>query len=218
MCTLRIVIVAAPLLAASLAAPADGTGGPARPAAAPTPPSLTFTGKRFPPPGLPEDQTLLGELLCTQRDMLDERALGLRTVQRLGDARTDVRLAEASRAAPAEVRPALDATRRRLVEAWEQTRELLARPWPVDPRLGCRERGIAFEVLMGTATAGRVPARLVAAREDARRCLARMARPVVLLREANRRLRAAMVEADAALRGADTTAPSPAREASEPGP
>jgi hypothetical protein len=191
--------------------------------AAPSPPLLTYTGARFPPPGLPEDQALLGELLTTQRDMLDHRALALRTLQRLADARADVRLAEAARAAPDEARPRLEALHGRLVEAWGRARDLLVRRWPVDPRIGCRERGIAFEVLMPMGAAGGDSPRLAGVREDARRCLSKQAVPVSQLREANAALREIVPEVWAALGASPGTdapgagvAPAPASAATAP--
>ncbi|HTN52826.1 MAG TPA: hypothetical protein VML50_10525 [Anaeromyxobacter sp.] len=208
----------APLALALLAAPRAAAPAGETPGAAP---ALTFTGKPFPPPGLPGDQALLREMLLAHRDMLDERAWALRALQRLGDARTDLRLAEAARAAPPGDGPRLEALRARLVEAWSGAQELLTRPWPVDPRTGCRERGVAFEVLMGTASEPPGPARLVATRDQARRCLERQTVPVGRLREANRALRAALEEAQAALvgpRGTTATPPSPAPASGRAGP
>ena len=198
MLTLRFAVLASLALARPGAARADGFA-PAGPASQP---SLSYTGKPFPPPGLPEDQALLRDLIQTQGEVVGQRALGLRTIQRLADDRSEPRLAEAVRKAPPGDRDRLDALHGRFVAAWERVRDLLVRQWPVDPRMGCRQRGIELEVVMSAGLRDPASPQLATAREEARRCLARQQVPVSQLREANAELQATLPLVRAALGGA----------------
>lgn len=176
-------------------------------------PEMTFTGQTFPPTGSPEDQALLGSMLTAQADMLGERATAIRLMQRLKDGRYDERLAVLAKEGPPEAARHAEDLRRRLAAAWDRDRAILTSKWPVDPRLGCRERGIQFEVLMGAQPGTRAAAELPLARAYAKACLDRQLTAIRPLREATRTLVSVLSEVEAALtaargdaRGVETSA------------
>jgi hypothetical protein len=188
------------LLGLLLAAPALAQATapiPAVPPGAGTP-AVTFTGTKFPPPGTPGDQALLGELLVAQGDMLNHRAWAITATQRLADGRYEERLAAAQAAQPPELARATSALRERLHVSWAEVSEIMTKQWLVDGRIGCRPQAIALEVLMGPDEAQAREQR-AAAREAARKCLERQTLMVRPLEAANRKLGAAVRDADAAL-------------------
>lgn len=181
-------------------------------------PSTTFTGRKFPPPGAPEDQALLRSLLVTQAALLDGRMLAIRTMKRLHQDGIEEQLArkEAAAGAPAAAAPHRD-LRDRLKRAWDADRELVTRPWPVDPRIGCRAEGIELEVIMADAARPGGERRAQAAREAARACLERQSSVLRPLGAANRKLLDVDAEARSALAGAsEPGAPASALPAAPP--
>jgi hypothetical protein len=183
-------------------APASARPAPV-PLAAPStkPPELTFTGKKFPPPGSPADQALLGELLVAQGTMLNQRAWAIKATSRLHDGAVDERLAALQAGQPPEQAGKTEGLRVRLTTSWKEVSEVMTRQWLVDGRIGCRPQAISFEVLMGPAE-GQTKERLAAARESARKCMERQMLMVRPLTQANRALDAAWRDADAALAAA----------------
>lgn len=173
-------------------------------------PTTTFVGRPFPPPGPPDDQALLGSMLTTHARLLDGRMLAIRTMKRLYEDDLLGRLERQAVAAPAPSAGRGAALRERLKRAWEADRELLARPWPIDPRLGCRAEGIELEVVMADAAEPGRARRAEAAREAARRCLARQTSVLTPLEAANEALRTADTEARALLAGTAGVVPAAA--------
>lgn len=188
------------LLGLLLAAPALAQSPAPIPAVPPSAgmPVVTFTGQRFPPPGTPGDQALLGELLVAQGDMLNHRAWAITATQRLADGRYEERLAALQAAQPPEPARATSALRARLKNSWAAVTEVMTKQWLVDGRIGCRPQGIGLEVLMGPDESQAREQR-AAAREAARKCLERQALMVRPLEAANRKLYGVVREADAAL-------------------
>jgi len=166
--------------------------------AAPGRPTLTFTGQKFPPPGTKEDQALLGEMLVAQGEMLNHRAWAITATQRLADGKYEERIAALQAAQPPEAARATSALRERLHDSWAAVTETMTTQWLVDGRIGCRPQGIGLEVLMGPDESQAKEQR-AAAREAARKCMERQALMVRPLQTANRKLDAAVREADAAL-------------------
>jgi hypothetical protein len=164
-------------------------------------PTLTFTGKKFPPPGSPADQALLGELLVAQGNMLNQRAWAITATQRLADGEYDRRLAALQAAQPSEAAEKTERLRKRLTSAWDEVTRIMTTRWLVDGRIGCRPQAISFEVLM-PAAAAKPSERLAATRESARKCLDRQLLTVRPLEKANRDLDAAWREANSALASA----------------
>lgn len=162
-------------------------------------PTESYTGHPFPPPGSKDDQALLGTLLTAQASLLNGRALAVRTMQRLHDDAVLERLEQLAAAGPAEQAARLRAVRERVERAWAADRELVARPWPVDPRIGCRQEGIQLEVLMADAARPSDDKGLVAARAAARHCLDKQRAILTPLERANEELVASAAEARAAL-------------------
>jgi len=177
-------------------------------AAAAGAPASTFTGRPFPPPGTPQDQALLGSMLTTHAALLDGRMLAIRLMKRLHEDDVMGRLARQEAPAGPDAAARRRDLRERLQRAWDADRELVSRPWPVDPRIGCRAEGIELEVVMADAEK---PGRAQAAREAAQKCLARQVSVQKPLEAANRTLLAADAEARAAL--ARTSPPTPATAA-----
>jgi hypothetical protein len=171
--------------------------------AATLPPSSTFTGKKFPPPGSPADQALLGELLEAQATMLSQRAWAITATQRLADGGYDGRLAAVQQTAEPARAEAVRSARETLTAAWNRVTGIMTGKWPVDGRIGCRPQGVDFEVLMaGDAQASQ---RLATTRASARACLDKQ-RPILKsLGAANRDLDAAWREARSILAGATGT-------------
>lgn len=171
------------------------------------PPTSTFTGKQFPPPGSPEDQAFLGELLMTQADMLNQRAWAVTATHRLTDAGYGKRLGEVQATQAPEAAERTEQVRKRLAAAWDEVVGIMTAKWFVDGRIGCRPKAINFEVLMDSAEAQK-NGRLAAARASARSCLDAQALQVLPLVRANQQLDAACREAEAAI--APTGAGGPA--------
>jgi hypothetical protein len=169
-------------------------------------PALTFTGKKYPPPGSPADQALLGELLTAQGAMLNERAWAIKATSRLHDGAYDKRLAALQESQPPEAAEKIDRLRKRLTTSWDEVAGIMTRPWLVDGRIGCRPQAISFEVLMGSAE-GQTDERLAATRDSARKCLERQMLMVRPLTKANRALDVAWREADSALAAAPAKTP-----------
>jgi hypothetical protein len=170
------------------------------------PSALTFTGKKFPPPGSPADQALLGDLLMAQGNMLNQRAWAIKATQRLADGGYDKRLAALQASQPAEAAEKTERVRKRLTATWDEVSRIMTARWFVDGRIGCRPQAINFEVLMSPAET-RTGERLAATRDSASQCLDRQMLTVRPLEKANRDLEAAWREANLAL--ADATGRGP---------
>lgn len=166
------------------------------------PPALTFTGKKYPPPGSPADQALLGELLMAQGNMLNQRAWAITATQRLADGGHDKRLAALQATQPPEAAEKTERVRKRLLATWDEVSRIMTARWFVDGRIGCRPQAISFEVLMPAAEA-QSGERLAATREGARKCLDRQMLTVRPLEKANRDLDAAWREANSVLAGTE---------------
>jgi hypothetical protein len=197
-------LAVAPILAAAegpepAAAPPPSSSAASAPAPAVSLRSqLTFTGKRFPPPGFPEDQELLGSLMDAHAAMLNERAAAIRTTQRLGDARYEEKLVALAARRPQDA-DRIDALRRRFHAAWDEVFGIMKSRWPVDGRIGCRPDAIRFEVLMQARTSEADPRGLQIARAAAKGCLVAQLSKVRPLAAANRALAAVLPEVEAAL-------------------
>jgi len=203
---MRPVIALAVLLATAPALAADAKGPAPAPMPVPPlpgkplPPSVTFTGKKFPPPGSPADQALLGELLEAQGAMLSQRAWAITATQRLSDGGYDGRLATLQAAQAPGVAEGTGRLRARLTAAWNEVAGIMTAKWPVDGRLGCRQQAVNFEVLMAPGAA-QASEHFSSARDSARRCLERQRLVLGPLEKANRDLDSAWREAQALLAG-----------------
>jgi hypothetical protein len=187
-------------------------------------PTRSFTGEKFPPPGLPEDQALIGSMLTTQASIVSDRLWAIRTMNRLHGEGVMDRLAQLAATAPPNAAARTGDLREHLKRAWDADRDLISRPWPFDPRLGCRSQGIALETVMADAHYQDNVERVKALREAARKCLERQTSVLKPLQAANSELMAVAAEARAALatapvvRGAATSsapAAAPGRASGE---
>jgi len=202
---MRVVTGLVLFLAAAVAVAADAPGrslAPIPPLPASTlPPALTFTGKKFPPPGSAADQALLGDLLAAQASMLTQRAWAITATQRLADGGYDGRLAALQATQPPEAAGTTGSLRARLTAGWNEVAGIMTAQWPVDGRIGCRQQGVNFEVLMPSVDP-QASERLAATRGSARKCLERQKLVLRPLEKANRDLDVVWREAQALLAGA----------------
>ena len=193
---------AIPLALALASSPSLGAEPATTPRASAAAPALTYTGKPFPPPGSPADQALLGSLLQAQAGVASERAIAVRTTQRLGADGVDRDLAALERSqAPGAAKHTGD-VRARLLGAWGKVTEVMTARWAVDPRIGCRPEGIELEVLMLATPDSPAAAQLPLARSKARSCLDRQLLMLRPLERANRDLEDAAAETRALLTAA----------------
>ena len=193
---LALVLGAAPPPAEADLVPAAPPSGVASRA----PPTLSFTGSAFPPKGSPEDQELIRALLQAQAGVVAERAIAVQTTRRLATAGYDSRLASLEGSRSAQEAARTEGVRHRLSASWERVVEIMRSPWFVDPRLGCRGKGVELEVLMGANPTDPASSKLPLVRDKAKACLEAQILMLRPLERANQGLQAAISEANELLR------------------
>lgn len=214
-------IVGLPL---ALAAPPDG-GLDRSPRGAPAGANASrsaLTREELPGPRLAEeielpcgsraDLLLWKQALDAQNELSVLRSQAEALLRRFHRERHDARLAERIAAAPVSERRGLTEVRRRLGFGWKNVRELIAAPWPLDPRLGCRMQFHDLEGAMAPTASSMTPGALAEARLALRGCLKVLTQVVGPLRPATHALAAAFADADRALELGSARAPSTPEE------
>lgn len=159
------------------------------------------------PRGSRDDVLLWKRALDAQNDLLLQRAAARALLRRFEVERPDPRLAaQALAVEPGARRARLVSARQKLGTAWNDVAQIMAKTWPVDPRLSCRVQSSDLEGVL----AGRPGTPAVAGLDDARlalrACLGKLLSVLEPLRKGNQALDAAFADACAIL-GPTSSAP-----------